>query len=126
MIDQKRLIKYWFTIFAVQLFMLLFACWSVYAFRRLAPEPPSNYVSNDNFFYFTFLLGLIAFGISFFLKKTFKGFVASFLFCLLTSLLGLITLFIINSFYFLLWFIIGFLGTGIHLIRYQNSLEKLK
>lgn len=48
----------------------------------------------------------------------------SLVFCLLISFTGLIVLFTINSFYFLLWFIIGLLGMGIYLLRYQNSLEE--
>lgn len=108
----------------LHLSFLLFAVWNVYAFRRLAPNPPENYVSNDTFFNTSFLVSAIIFGVSLIFRKSFKGFMMSLVFCLLISFTGLIVLFTINSFYFLLWFIIGLLGMGIYLLRYQNSLEE--
>lgn len=122
--EQKRFIKYWFAFFVLHLSFLLFAVWNVYAFRRLAPNPPEKHVSNDTVFNTSFLIGVIIFGVSFIFRKSFNGFMLSLVFCLLISLIGLIVLFAINSFYFLLWFIIGLLGMGIQLLRYQNSLEE--
>jgi hypothetical protein len=123
-IEQKRFIKYWLVIFALHLSLLLFAVWNVYAVRRLAPEPPEVYVTNDLIFNLSFLVGMTLFGASLVFGKTLSGFVRSLVFSLLIAFIGLFVLFAVNSFYFLLWFIIGLSGMGIHLFRFQKALEK--
>jgi hypothetical protein len=123
-IEQKRFIKYWLVIFALHLSLLLFAVWNVYAVRRLAPEPPEVYVTNDLIFNLSFLVGMTLFGASLVFGKTLSGFVRSLVFSLLIAFIGLFVLFAVNSFYFLLWFIIGLSGMEIHLFRFQKALEK--
>jgi len=123
-IEQKRFIKYWLVIFALHLSLLLFAVWNIYAVRRLAPEPPEVYVTNDLIFNLSFLVGMTLFGASLVFGKTLSGFVRSLVFSLLIAFIGLFVLFAVNSFYFLLWFIIGLAGMGIHLFRFQKALEK--
>jgi hypothetical protein len=122
--EQSRFFKYWFAFFSAHLFLLLFAVLNVYASRWIVNEPPGIYVKNELFFTIGLLAGVCLFGVSTFFKKTFRGFVWSLAFSLAISLTGLVVLFSIDSFYFLLWFIIGLSGMGIQLFRFRNSLEK--
>jgi len=106
------------------LVFLLFAIWNVYFVRRFVPESPSVFVTNDSVYFSILAFSLILFAASFLLKKNLKSFISAQLLCGLISFFGLLILFSIDSFYFLLWFIIGIFGSGIQLLRYHNFLEK--
>ena len=121
---QSRFIKYWLAFFAAHLFLLLFAILNVYMVRH-ADSAPLGLYANDNFIYDLSLfaaLFLLVVSISF--RKTFSGFILSFMISLLISFICLFALFGLSSFYFLLWFIIGLSAMGIQLYRYQTILEK--
>lgn len=121
---QNKIIKYWFGFFVAHLVFLLFAVWNVYFVRRLVPESPSVFVTNDSVYFSILVFSLVLFAASFLLKKNLKSFIFAQILCGLISLLGLVILFSIDSFYFLLWFIIGIFGSGIQLLRYHKFLEK--
>lgn len=122
--EQNKFLKYWFGFFVAHLVLLLFAIWNVYFVRRFAPESPSIFVTNDAIYSSIFALSVTIFIVSFILKKSFNGFIKTQILCGLISVLGLLILLSIDSFYFLLWFIIGIFGSGIQLLRYHNFLEK--
>ena len=122
--EQNKLLKYWFGFLVAHLTFLLFAVLNVYFVRRLAPKSPSIFVTNDSVYYSIFAFSLVLFAASFVLKKNLKGFIFAQILCGLISFFGLVTLFSIDSFYFLLWFIIGIFGSGIQLLHYHNFLEK--
>lgn len=122
--EQNKIPKYWFGFLIAHLVFLLFAVWNVYAFRRLAPESPSVFVTNDSVYFSILAFSLVSFAASFLLKKNLKGFIFAQILCGFISFSGLVILFSINSFYFLLWFIIGIFGSGIQLLRYHKFLEK--
>ena len=122
--EQSKLLKYWFGFLTAHLVFLIFAVLSVYAVRRLAPESPSVFVTNDSVYFSILAFSLVLFTASFLLKKSLKGFIFAQISCVLISFFGLLILFSIDSFYFLLWFITGIFGSGIQLLRYHKFLEK--
>ena len=123
-IDPQRFIKCWLAVFGAHLFLLLFAILNVYAVLQFVPEPLKYRATNDFLFDLCLIAALLLFGVSLIFGKTFGGFVLSFVFSLLISLLGLVVLFATDSFYFLLWLIIGLSGMGAQLFRYGKTLEK--
>ena len=122
--ERNKLLKHRFGFFVAHLFLLLFAVWNVHFFRRFSPEGPSFFVTNDSFYFPILAFSLVLFAASFILKRNVKGFVFAQILCGLISFFGLVILFSIDSFYFLLWFIIGIFGSGIQLLRYHKFLEK--
>ena len=122
--EQNKLLKYWFGFFVAHLFFLLFVVFSVYFSRWLVRESPSIFVTSDSIYFSILVISLMLFAASFLLKKNLKSFIFAQFLCALISFFGLIILFSIDSFYFLLWFIIGIFGSGIQLLRYHKFLEK--
>lgn len=121
---QNKLLKFWFRFFVAHLVFLLFAVWNIRFFRQFSSEGPSVYIYNELLFFSALALSFFLFAASFLSKKNLKSFIfAQILYCLI-SFFGLVILFSIDSFYFLLWFIIGIFGSGIQLLRYHKFLEK--
>lgn len=123
-ISDNKFLKHWFVFFNLYLLMLLFIGWNLIAVSRKA-EPPSNQIPNESLLFIFLISGLLSFVFSFFSGKSYRGFLLALSLCLFTSFIGMLILFVQNTVYFFLRFIIGHFGTGVHLLRYNNFLNKI-
>ena len=121
-LDTKRFIKYWFAFFALHLCWLFSTVLNAVTTLRFVECGPAIHLYNADLFLICFAFAVMLFALSFVMKKTWRGFLVSSLLCLAVSFLGVVVLLALDTFYFLIFSILGLLGAGLQLIRWRHVL----
>ena len=120
MIDPQKFIKYWFAFFALHLCWLFSTVANAAMTLPFVECGPAIRLYNTDLFFIAFAFAVMLCALSFVLEKTWRGFVVSSSLCLAASFLGVVVLLSLDTFYFLVFSILGLLGAGLQLVRFRR------